>query len=164
MIAIVRRKIGYGAFCLLTRLKTYIFWEWLTCTWDCCSINYFPWPELLPLTTLKTLNQFRGFSSFKFIPGTEDQVILALKTEENKGKIATCILLPLNICTRMWYALIGHFSLSKTSWQNKGRFFWLEWNITPSNIWNEWCNIEYKVQTRHSVSIVPVLDCRNKWI
>ncbi|KAL1494556.1 hypothetical protein ABEB36_010136 [Hypothenemus hampei] len=33
----------------------------------------------------------RGFSSFKFIPTTEDQIILALKTEELEGKTATYI-------------------------------------------------------------------------
>lgn len=33
----------------------------------------------------------RGFSSFKFIPGTEDNVIIALRTEELDGKTATFI-------------------------------------------------------------------------
>lgn len=32
-----------------------------------------------------------GFSSFKFIPGTKDRVIVALKSEEDKGKIASFI-------------------------------------------------------------------------
>nr|XP_023659441.1 soluble calcium-activated nucleotidase 1 isoform X1 [Paramormyrops kingsleyae] len=32
-----------------------------------------------------------GFSSFKFVPGTDDQIILALKSEEDAGKIATYI-------------------------------------------------------------------------
>ncbi|XP_002741956.1 soluble calcium-activated nucleotidase 1-like [Saccoglossus kowalevskii] len=32
-----------------------------------------------------------GFSSFKFIPGTKDAVIVALKTEEDKGKISSYI-------------------------------------------------------------------------
>lgn len=32
-----------------------------------------------------------GFSSFKFVPGTSDSVIVALKTEENEGHIATFI-------------------------------------------------------------------------
>lgn len=32
-----------------------------------------------------------GFSSFKFIPGTKDEVIVALKTEEFQGRIATYI-------------------------------------------------------------------------
>ncbi|XP_063816786.1 soluble calcium-activated nucleotidase 1 [Pseudophryne corroboree] len=32
-----------------------------------------------------------GFSSFKFIPGTDDQIIVALKSEENKGQVATYI-------------------------------------------------------------------------
>jgi soluble calcium-activated nucleotidase 1 len=33
-----------------------------------------------------------GFSSFKFIPGTNDEVIIALKSEEDEGKIASYIL------------------------------------------------------------------------
>ena len=33
-----------------------------------------------------------GFSSFKFIPGTQDKVIVALKSEELEGKIATYIM------------------------------------------------------------------------
>jgi soluble calcium-activated nucleotidase 1 len=33
-----------------------------------------------------------GFSSFKFIPGTKDHVILALKSEELEGKIATYVM------------------------------------------------------------------------
>ncbi|KAM5135400.1 soluble calcium-activated nucleotidase 1 isoform 1-T2 [Mantella aurantiaca] len=32
-----------------------------------------------------------GFSSFKFIPGTDDQIIVALKSEENNGQVATYI-------------------------------------------------------------------------
>ncbi|KAM9296905.1 soluble calcium-activated nucleotidase 1 [Gastrophryne carolinensis] len=32
-----------------------------------------------------------GFSSFKFIPGTDDQIIVALKSEEDSGKVATYI-------------------------------------------------------------------------
>ncbi|KAK3583009.1 hypothetical protein CHS0354_005650 [Potamilus streckersoni] len=37
-------------------------------------------------------NPVRGFSSFKFVPGTNDNVIVALKSEEDDGKIATYIL------------------------------------------------------------------------
>ena len=33
-----------------------------------------------------------GFSSFKFVPGTQDTVILAVKSEEYKGKIASYVL------------------------------------------------------------------------
>lgn len=33
-----------------------------------------------------------GFSSFKFIPGTNDEVIVALKSEEDQGKIASYIM------------------------------------------------------------------------
>ncbi|XP_019397794.1 PREDICTED: soluble calcium-activated nucleotidase 1 [Crocodylus porosus] len=33
-----------------------------------------------------------GFSAFKFIPDTDDQIIVALKSEEDQGKVATYIL------------------------------------------------------------------------
>lgn len=33
-----------------------------------------------------------GFSSFKFIPGTNDEVVVALKSEEDQGKIASYIM------------------------------------------------------------------------
>lgn len=33
-----------------------------------------------------------GFSSFKFVPDTDDQIILALKSEEDAGRIATYIM------------------------------------------------------------------------
>lgn len=33
-----------------------------------------------------------GFSSFKFVPNTEDRVIIALKSEELEGKIATYVM------------------------------------------------------------------------
>ena len=39
---------------------------------------------------MQPLNKFRGFSSFKFLPGSQDSIIVALKSEENKGTIATC--------------------------------------------------------------------------
>ncbi|KAM8947260.1 soluble calcium-activated nucleotidase 1 [Pelodytes ibericus] len=32
-----------------------------------------------------------GFSSFKFIPGTDDQIIVALKSEEDSGRVSTYI-------------------------------------------------------------------------
>ncbi|XP_071771419.1 soluble calcium-activated nucleotidase 1b isoform X2 [Centroberyx gerrardi] len=38
------------------------------------------------------LNPTHGFSSFKFVPDTDDQIVLALKSEEDAGKIATYIL------------------------------------------------------------------------
>ncbi|KAM4750971.1 soluble calcium-activated nucleotidase 1b isoform 2-T2 [Anableps anableps] len=37
-------------------------------------------------------NPTHGFSSFKFVPDTDDQVILALKSEEDAGRIATYII------------------------------------------------------------------------
>lgn len=33
-----------------------------------------------------------GFSSFKFVPNTDDQVIVALKSEEDSGNVATYIM------------------------------------------------------------------------
>lgn len=38
------------------------------------------------------LNPTRGFSSFEFVPQTNDEIILALKSEEDNGKIATYIM------------------------------------------------------------------------
>ncbi|XP_074512698.1 soluble calcium-activated nucleotidase 1 isoform X3 [Sebastes fasciatus] len=38
------------------------------------------------------LNPTHGFSSFKFVPNTDNQIILALKSEEDAGKIATYIM------------------------------------------------------------------------
>ncbi|XP_061830120.1 soluble calcium-activated nucleotidase 1 isoform X1 [Nerophis lumbriciformis] len=38
------------------------------------------------------LDPTHGFSSFKFVPNTDDQIILALKSEEDAGKIATYIM------------------------------------------------------------------------
>ncbi|XP_041673324.1 soluble calcium-activated nucleotidase 1 isoform X2 [Cheilinus undulatus] len=38
------------------------------------------------------LNPTHGFSSFKFVPNTDDQIVLALKSEEDAGKIATYIM------------------------------------------------------------------------
>ncbi|XP_031573577.1 soluble calcium-activated nucleotidase 1-like [Actinia tenebrosa] len=42
--------------------------------------------------TIGELNPTHGFSSFKFIPGTDDELIVALKTEEDKGVIRSYIL------------------------------------------------------------------------
>lgn len=46
----------------------------------------------LKVSHMGPLNLYHGFSSFKFIPGTQDSVILALKSEENKGQIASYIM------------------------------------------------------------------------
>lgn len=40
---------------------------------------------------LPNANPSRGFSSFKFVPTSEDEVIVALRTEELNGKTATYI-------------------------------------------------------------------------
>ena len=37
-------------------------------------------------------HETHGFSSFKFIPGTKDSVVVALKSEEDQGKIASYIM------------------------------------------------------------------------
>uniref|UniRef100_A0AAQ4NZ55 Soluble calcium-activated nucleotidase 1 n=1 Tax=Gasterosteus aculeatus aculeatus TaxID=481459 RepID=A0AAQ4NZ55_GASAC len=37
------------------------------------------------------LNPTHGFSSFKFVPDTDDQIIVALKSEEDAGRVATYI-------------------------------------------------------------------------
>ncbi|CAI7997188.1 Soluble calcium-activated nucleotidase 1 [Geodia barretti] len=42
-------------------------------------------------THIGPLNNVHGFSSFKFLPGSRDSVIVALKSEENRGTIATYI-------------------------------------------------------------------------
>ncbi|XP_068007394.1 soluble calcium-activated nucleotidase 1 isoform X2 [Melanerpes formicivorus] len=46
-----------------------------------------------------------GFSSFKFIPNTDDQIIVALKSEEDGGRVATYI---------MAFTLDGRFLLPET--------------------------------------------------
>lgn len=46
-----------------------------------------------------------GFSSFKFIPDTDDQIIVALKSEEDNGKISSYI---------MAFTLDGRFLLPET--------------------------------------------------
>lgn len=43
----------------------------------------------IKLRQVGPLSPTHGFSSFKFVPGTEDQIIVALKSEEDAGKIAT---------------------------------------------------------------------------
>lgn len=46
----------------------------------------------IKLRQVGPLNPTHGFSSFKFVPGTKDQIIVALKSEEDAGKIATYII------------------------------------------------------------------------
>lgn len=43
-------------------------------------------------TLSQPLNRLHGFSSFKFVPGSHDSVIVAVKSEENKGSIASYML------------------------------------------------------------------------
>lgn len=46
----------------------------------------------IEMSRVGEFSQTHGFSSFKFIPGTKDRVIVALKSEEDKGKIASYIM------------------------------------------------------------------------
>ena len=45
----------------------------------------------ITITRLGAFNPTHGFSSFKFIPNTNDRIIVALKSEEDRGKIASYI-------------------------------------------------------------------------
>ncbi|XP_007957796.1 soluble calcium-activated nucleotidase 1 [Orycteropus afer afer] len=51
------------------------------------------------------LRPTHGFSSFKFVPNTDDQILVALKSEEDSGKVATYI---------MAFTLDGRFLLPET--------------------------------------------------
>ncbi|KAJ0057692.1 hypothetical protein NL108_011913 [Boleophthalmus pectinirostris] len=53
-----------------------------------CSVDF----KDTGVSRVRYLNPTRGFSSFKFVLNTDDQIILALKCEENTGKIATYIM------------------------------------------------------------------------
>lgn len=46
----------------------------------------------ISVKTVGVLSPTHGFSSFKFVPNTEDNIIVALKSEEDGGKIASYIL------------------------------------------------------------------------
>ncbi|KAL4648644.1 soluble calcium-activated nucleotidase 1-like [Arapaima gigas] len=54
----------------------------LSCSADFLDITSTHVGQLLPT---------HGFSSFKFVPDTDDQIVLALKSEEGAGKLATYI-------------------------------------------------------------------------
>ncbi|XP_076242499.1 soluble calcium-activated nucleotidase 1 [Calliopsis andreniformis] len=45
----------------------------------------------IKVTKIGDLNPIRGFSSFKFLPNSQDSIIIALKTEEFQGQTATYI-------------------------------------------------------------------------
>uniref|UniRef100_A0A3B5A8J7 Soluble calcium-activated nucleotidase 1 n=1 Tax=Stegastes partitus TaxID=144197 RepID=A0A3B5A8J7_9TELE len=55
----------------------------LSCPTDFCHIT---------VRHVGPFNPTHGFSSFKFVPDTDDQIILALKSEEDAGRIATYII------------------------------------------------------------------------
>lgn len=59
----------------------------------------------ISVSRVGTLVPTHGFSSFKFIPNTDDQIIVALKSEEDSGRIATYI---------MAFTLDGRFLLPET--------------------------------------------------
>ncbi|KAL5017820.1 hypothetical protein ScPMuIL_003542 [Solemya velum] len=48
--------------------------------------------EKIDIRFVGDVNPTHGFSSFKFIPGTNDEIIVAIKSEENRGKIASYIM------------------------------------------------------------------------
>ena len=59
--------------------------------------------------TIGKLNPTHGFSSFKFVPGTDDKLILALKSEEDQGTIRSYILaFDVSGKSRMAETLIGN--------------------------------------------------------
>ncbi|KAM9281018.1 LOW QUALITY PROTEIN: soluble calcium-activated nucleotidase 1 [Morus bassanus] len=68
----------------------------LSCTQDFRDVTVGRVGEVIPT---------HGFSSFKFIPDTDDQIIVALKSEEDNGKIASYI---------MAFTLDGRFLLPET--------------------------------------------------
>lgn len=45
----------------------------------------------IKVTTIGEINPTRGFSSFKFIPGTKDRLIVALKSMEDRGQVDTFV-------------------------------------------------------------------------
>ncbi|XP_030064486.1 soluble calcium-activated nucleotidase 1-like [Microcaecilia unicolor] len=68
----------------------------LQCTQDFTDIS---------VSHIGDVNPTHGFSSFKFIPNTDDQIIVALKSEEASGNVATYI---------MVFTLDGRFLLQET--------------------------------------------------
>lgn len=45
----------------------------------------------IQVTNIGTLTPTRGFSSFKFLPGSNEKIIIALKSEEYQGRMSTYI-------------------------------------------------------------------------
>lgn len=44
------------------------------------------------VTNIGTVTPTKGFSSFKFLPGSHEHIIIALKSEEYKNQMATYIM------------------------------------------------------------------------
>ncbi|XP_072319401.1 soluble calcium-activated nucleotidase 1b [Eucyclogobius newberryi] len=59
----------------------------------------------IKLNQVGPLTPTHGFSSFKFVPGTEDKIIVALKSEEDAGKMATYLIA---------FTLEGHVLMPET--------------------------------------------------
>ena len=59
--------------------------------------------EQCDVITVGSVIPTRGYSSFKFLPGTDEQIIVALRSEEDNGKIATYLTV---------FDLLGHVLLS----------------------------------------------------
>lgn len=57
------------------------------------------------VTRIGNLNPTHGYSTFKFVPSTQDTVIIALKSEEDDGNIASYI---------QAFNINGHVLLSET--------------------------------------------------
>lgn len=48
--------------------------------------------EEIQVRHIGAVNPTHGFSSFKFVPGSDDRLIIALKSMEDRGQIATFVL------------------------------------------------------------------------
>ncbi len=51
---------------------------------DFTQVDYHTIGEIIPV---------RGYSSFKFVPGTQSRIIIALKSEEDDGRLRTYVTL-----------------------------------------------------------------------
>jgi soluble calcium-activated nucleotidase 1 len=45
----------------------------------------------IKFNTIGEINPVRGYSSFKFVPNTNDKIVIALKSEEDDGKTKTYV-------------------------------------------------------------------------
>lgn len=63
------------------------------------------------------LSLTKGFSAFQFVPNTNDNVIIALKTEEDKGTVASYIMI---------FDIHGKFLLPETKLEGAYKFEGIE--------------------------------------